>query len=218
MSYTNTSRTYSNKLLQERMTSKKSKLNPTAPIFIPSSLFKIPSNGFTEKDVESQTAAEDTIMKYWIKTVSSKENQEHTYWRPDDIEDVPSKHRELPVEIQQAQSDALNSLKKNEVFKKGLTAFLEKEYCLHSIDIEKGCRIDLDIRGVFSESYVLAGKKKKHIAFWFNYKQDAIIYGIVYECDIIDDPTTGWFFQNRCDEECGGTCSLFECAIAYQRV
>ena len=95
-----------------------SKLNPTAPIFIPSSLFKIPANGFTEKDVESQTAAEDTIMKYWIKTTSSKVNQEHTYWRPDDVEDVPSKHRELPVEIQQAQSDALNSLKKMKSLRK----------------------------------------------------------------------------------------------------
>lgn len=194
-----------------------SKLNPTAPMFIPASLFKIPANGFTEKDVEAQTAAEDIIMKDWIKNARLKVNQEHTYWSPDDTEDIPSKHRELPIEVQQAQCDALNSLKQNGVFKKRLTAFLEKEYCLNGIDVEKGCRIELDIRGVFHESYVLTGKKKKNIGFWFNYKQDGIIYGVVYECDVIDDPQTGWFFQNKCDEECGGTCSLFECATAYQR-
>jgi len=173
------------------MTSKlTSKLNPLAPMFIPSSLYKIPANGFEKV---------------------------HTYWEANDMVDTPSAHRELPVEVQQAQSDALDRLKKSRVFKKRLTAFLEKEYCLCNIDIEEGCRIELDIRGVFDESYVLPGKKKKNIGLWFNYKQDNIIYRIVYECDVIDDPKTGWFFQNICDDECGGTCSLFECATAYQR-
>jgi len=140
-----------------------------------------------------------------------------TYWKPDDIQDTPSAHRELPVEVQQAQSDSLDRLKKSRIFRRRLRAFLEKEYCLDGVNIEKGCRIDLDIRGVFNDGYVLTGKKKKHIGFWFNYKQDGIIYSIVYECDVIDDPKTGWFFQNNCDEECGGTCSLHECATAYQR-
>ena len=174
-----------------KMTSNKSKLNPNAPMFIPESLYKIPANGFGAKT--------------------------YTYWGPDDIEDTPSKHRELPVDVQQAQCDSLNRLKKNKTFRKRLIAFLQKEYCLDGIDIEKGCRIELNIRGVFNENYVLTGKKKKHIGFWFNYKQDGIIYGIIYECDVIDDPKTGWFFQNICDEECGGTCSLFECATAYKR-
>ena len=166
-----------------------SKLNPNAKAFIPS------------KKTQSASAT----------------YQDHTYWEPNDMEDTPSAHRELPVEVQQAQSDALNNLKKSRIFRRRLTAFLKKEYCLDSIDVEKGCRIELDIRGVFNESYVLTGKKKNHIGFWFNYKQDGIIYGVVYECDVIDDPKTGWFFQNNCDEECGGTCSLHECATSYQR-
>lgn len=140
-----------------------------------------------------------------------------SYWGPDDIEDTPSAHRELPLEIQQDHYNALERLKKTRVFNRRLKTFLKNEYCLENINVEKGCRIDLDIRGVFHDGHMLAGKEKKQIGFWFNYKQDGIIYGIVYECDDIHDPKTGWFFQNICDEECGGTCSLHECATAYQR-
>jgi hypothetical protein len=140
-----------------------------------------------------------------------------SYWEPNDIEDTPSPHRELPVEIQQAQCDTLHKLKRNPGFQTRLKTFLEKEYCISDGIDPEACRIDLNIRGVFNDSYVLKGKEKNHICFWFNYKQDGFTYAIVYECDDIDDPKTGWFFQNRCDEECGGTCSLFECATAYQR-
>jgi hypothetical protein len=164
-----------------------SKLNPNASIFIPS------------------------------KTPDVDKRKGRTYWEPHDIEDTPSDQRQLPVEIQKAQRDALHRLTQTRVFNRRLKAFLQREYCLDGINVEKGCQIDLDIRGVFNDGYVLTGKKKNHIGFWFKYKQDGITYGIVYECDVIDDPKTGWFFQNRCDEECGGTCSLFECAIAYQR-
>ena len=169
--------------------SKNFKLNPNAPMFIPSKVSK------SKKDIDQKV---------------------NTYWEPNDIEDVPSKHREFPVEIQQAQCNALENLKKRRVFKTRLKAFLEKEYCVSEvINPEKGCRIELDIRGISNEG--LAGKKKKDIGFWFNYKQDGFIYRIVYECDDIKDPKTGWFFKNICDDECGGTCSLFECATAYQR-
>jgi hypothetical protein len=141
----------------------------------------------------------------------------HTYWESTEIEDTPSDHRELPVEIQQRQCDALNHLKHNEIFKRQLTTFLETECCVSSgINPEEGCRIDLDIRGVFYNGFVLKGKKKNQIGFWFNYKQDNFTYAIVYECDN-DDPSTGCFFKNECDDECGGTCSLYECALFYQR-
>ena len=146
-------------------------------------------------------------------------SMKHTYWGSNDMDDTPSKHRELPIELQQAQYDALNHLKKNKVFKKRLNKFLYNECCVpDGINPEEGCRIDLDIRGIFSNGFVVKGKKKKQIGFWFNYKQDNFTYAIVYECDDINDPKTGWFFQNRCDEECGGTCSLHECAVLYQRI
>jgi len=191
-----------------------SKLNPNAPMFIPASVFKTLANGFTEKDIEADRAQEEKYMEIFMEHRA----EANTYWGPDDMEDIPSKHRKLPMELQQAQCDALNNLKQNEIFKKKLTTFLEKEYCLDSINIEQGCRIDLNIRGVFDDGFILPGKKKKQIGFWFMYKQDNLIYSGVYECDDINDPSTGWFFQNICDDECGGTCSEFECATAYQRV
>ena len=197
-----------------------SKLNPNAPVFIPSMTSKdidAQEEKYYEADRAWEAKHQDELEDAAYAYSKAKEVKAHTYWEPNDMEDTPSAHRELPVEVQQAQCDSLNNLKKSRIFRRRLTAFLEKEYCLDGIDVEKGCRIELDIRGVFNENYVLTGKKKKHIGFWFNYKQDGIIYGVVYECDVIDDPKTGWFFQNICDDECGGTCSLHECATAYQR-
>ncbi len=119
----------------------------------------------------------------------------HTYWDINDIEEVPSE-RYLPIENQQEQCDALNNLKKRSSFRRKFIAFAKKELCLEGgINMKKGCRINLNICGNFNGDTFIKGKKKDHIGFWFNYKQDGIIYHIVYECDDIHDPTTGWFFK-----------------------
>ena len=111
-----------------------SKLNPNAPVFIPSM-----TSSMTSKDIEAQEEKYYEADRAWEAKYQddledaaytyNKAKEAHTYWEPNDIEDTPSGHRELPVEVQQAQYDALNKLKKSRIFRRRLTAFLEKEYC-----------------------------------------------------------------------------------------
>ncbi len=139
----------------------------------------------------------------------------HTFWEDCSFKDnVPN---EYSYEWEKKQYDALQRLKKSPTFQRKFATFAENILCVREADTEKGCRIDLRATQYWDgEHRDLTGNKKKRIGFWFLYRQDEITYCCVYECDDLEDPRTGWFFQWEHDEECCGfSCDYYGCCYKY---
>jgi hypothetical protein len=139
----------------------------------------------------------------------------HTFW-----EDCPLYKEEVPGEYsnewEKKQYAALQRLKKSPTFQRKFATFAESILCVTETDTEKGCRIDLRATQYWGQGSDERGKKKKLIGFWFYYRQDGFTYKVVYECDDLADPRTGWFYQwdhdNAC---CGYSCDFFDCYYRY---
>ena len=144
---------------------------------------------------------------------ATQPNRSHTFW---ETAEFPPNEESSLCEIQ--HYEALSKLKMLYVFKRKFAVFAEKCLYLSGTDTEKGCQMNPDAaRGTFDGYQTHEGKKKSNIGFWFIYRQDGISYNIVYECDNINDPTTGWFFQWEHDEECCGfSCDWWGCHVKYQ--
>ncbi len=142
----------------------------------------------------------------------------HTFW-----EDCTSKEEvpdaEHSNQWEKKQYDALQRLKKSPTFQRKFATFAENILCVTETDVEKGCRIDLRATQYWHEKHnTLPGKKKGLIGFWFLYRQDGITYQVVYECDDIEDPRTGWFYQWDHNEACCGfSCDFFGCCYDYPK-
>ncbi len=140
----------------------------------------------------------------------------HTFW-----EDCPFYKEEVPGEYsnewQKKQYAALQKLNKSPTFQRKFATFAENILCVTDVNTEKGCRIDLRETQYWHKEYNdLPGKKKKFIGFWFYYRQDDITYTCVYECDDLEDPRTGWFYQwEHKDDCCGFSCDFFQCYYNY---
>ncbi len=115
------------------------------------------------------------------------------------------------------QYAALQRLKKSPTFQRKFAMFAENILCVTETDTEKGCRIDLRATQYWSKS-TYSGKKKATIGFWFLYRQDGFTYTVVYECDDLKDPRSGWFYQWEHDEDCCGfSCDYFGCPYKYPK-
>jgi len=139
----------------------------------------------------------------------------HTFWEDCDfLEGVPTDRDNAWEKKQYA---ALKRLKKSPTFQRKFATFAENILCLINVDCEKGCRIQLDATQYWhDENNNIPGKKKAVIGFWFTYRQDGITYNVVYECDDLDDPRTGWFYQWTHDEDCCGySCDYYGCHYKY---
>lgn len=123
---------------------------------------------------------------------------------------------EYSNEWEKMQYAALQRLKKNPIFQQKFGTFAEDSLCIIDTDTEKGCRIELDPTQYWSTDSDKRSKKKKRIGFWFMYRQDGFTYKVVYECDDLNDPHTGWFCQwEHNDDCCGYSCDYFGCHYAY---
>lgn len=141
----------------------------------------------------------------------------HTFWEEEDNkylkEVIPDKYFS---EWEHKQYNALQKLKKSPTFQRKFATFAENILCVTDTNTEKGCRIDLRATQYWGQGSDERGKKKKLIGFWFLYRQDGITYSVVYECDDLEDPRTGWFFQwDHDDACCGYSCDFFGCCYRY---
>ena len=139
----------------------------------------------------------------------------HTFW-----EDCPLYKEAVPGEYsnewEHKHYAALYRLKKSPTFQRKFATFAENILCVTETDTEKGCRIDLRATQYWGQGSDERGKKKKRIGFWFYYRQDGFTYKVVYECDDLEDPRTGWFYQwDHDDACCGYSCDFFGCYYAY---
>jgi hypothetical protein len=140
----------------------------------------------------------------------------HTFW-----EDAALLKEEIPNEYsnkwEHRQYAALQRLKKSPTFQRKFATFAENVLCITGVDTEKGCRIDLyETRYWPEEVCDLPGKNKEYIGFWFMYRQDGFTYLVAYECDDLEDPCTGWFYQwEHKDDCCGWSCDYFQCHYNY---
>ena len=139
----------------------------------------------------------------------------HIFW-----EDCPLYKEAVPDEYsnewEKKQYAALQRLKKSPTFQHKFATFAENILCVTETDTEKGCRIDLRATQYWGQGSDERGKKKKRIGFWFYYRQDGFTYKVVYECDDLEDPRTGWFYQwDHDDACCGFSCDFFGCYYAY---
>ncbi len=99
----------------------------------------------------------------------------------------------------------------NPIFIKKCTDFCENILCLTSVNIEQGLRL-LYVDGFRNRS----GFHKKYLLFLLAYRQNGITYNIAYECDVYDDPNTGWFTQWFHSEHCNGyECDTYHCHCNY---
>ena len=143
----------------------------------------------------------------------------HTFWDDEDAikylekEVIPGKYHS---EWEHKQYNALQKLKKSPTFQRKFATFAENILCVTDTNTEKGCRIDLRATLYWGQGSDERGKKKKLIGFWFLYRQDGFTYKVVYECDDLEDPRTGWFFQwDHDDDCCGFSCDFFGCCYKY---
>jgi hypothetical protein len=140
----------------------------------------------------------------------------HTFW-----DDYPNFKEKVPDDLENkwehAQYNALQQLKKSPTFQRKFATFAENILCVLNTNTEKGCRIDLRATQYWHDKYNnTPGKKKAMIGFWFLYRQDGFTYKVVYECDDLDDPRTGWFYQwDHIDDCCGFSCDYFGCPYSY---
>jgi hypothetical protein len=139
----------------------------------------------------------------------------HTFWEDCSFpERVPTEDSNMWEKEQYA---ALQHLKKSPTFQRKFAMFAENILCVTETDTEKGCRIDLRATQYWSKS-TYSGKKKAIIGFWFLYRQDGFTYTVVYECDNLKDPRSGWFYQWEHDEDCCGfSCDYFGCPYNYPK-
>ena len=150
---------------------------------------------------------------------NASEFKPHTYW-----DDCPSYITEqTPDEYsnqwQREQYDALQRLKNSPTFQKKFATFAENALCITDTNTVKGCHANLEPSMCWYDENVgiqNKGKKMKNIGFWFIYRQDGFSYNVVYECDDINDPRTGWFYQWEHRKDCEGfSCDYFGCHSNY---
>ncbi len=111
---------------------------------------------------------------------------------------------------------ALLRLRTNPIFRKKFAVFAENMLCITNTDTEKGLRLALPWWNIKNYKQ-RGGQKKKYVGLYLEYKQDDFIWQIAYECDDIDDPTTGWFMQWFHREECCGfSCDYYGCHTNYK--
>lgn len=139
----------------------------------------------------------------------------HTFWEDCALlkEEVTD---EYSNEWQKKHYTALHQLKKSPTFQQKFATFAENILCVTETNTEKGCRINLRASKYWSQGSDAHGKKKRLIGFWFYYRQDGFTYRVVYECDDLADPRTGWFYQWQHDDNCNGySCDHFRCYYKY---
>lgn len=141
----------------------------------------------------------------------------HTFWEEEDCkyfkEEIPGEYHS---EWAHKHYNALQKLKKSPTFQRKFATFAENILCVTDTNTEKGCRIDLRATQYWGQGSDERGKKKKLIGFWFYYRQDGFTYKVVYECDDLEDPRTGWFYQwDHDDACCGYSCDYFGCYYSY---
>jgi hypothetical protein len=149
---------------------------------------------------------------------SASEFKPRTFWEESHYlkEQIPD---ECSNQWEKAQYAALKRLQCDPTFQKKFSTFAENILCISATNTELGCRINLEPSMNWNDEtsrFGSKGKKMKNIGFWFIYRQDGFSYNVVYECDDIDDPRTGWFYQWEHDEDCGGfSCDYFCCHYKY---
>lgn len=115
--------------------------------------------------------------------------------------------------------DALEKLKMSPTFQRKFAIFAENILCITDTNTEKGCLADFSVPTYAVKKDInnnIPGRKKAIVGLWFLYRQDGFTYGVVYECDDIDDPRTGWFYTWEHDSSCCGySCDYFLCQFRY---
>ena len=112
----------------------------------------------------------------------------------------------------------LLKLRIHPTFRKLFADFAENILCITNTDTEKGLRLDSTLwNSIFMDGQVYNGQHKKYLPLFLVYKQDGMTWSIAYECDILEDPSTGmfnlWVHKDDC---CGLSCSFYQCHMNYK--
>ena len=112
-------------------------------------------------------------------------------------------------------------LKNSAIFINTFCAFADNILCVKVTDAEKRIHINEEMaEAITNEAYHIPGKVKKYVGCWFTFIHDdsGAEFNIVYECDDINDPATGMFFQTEHVNDCRGrSCSWQGCDYNYHR-
>ncbi len=105
-------------------------------------------------------------------------------------------------------------LRESSIFQKKFQVFAENILCVTNTDVKNGLRMTLPNWA----SLPWKGHKKSFVWLYLTYKQDGFTYDIAYECDNIEDPSTGWFMQWFHNKDCCGySCDYYGCHNNYIR-
>ena len=113
----------------------------------------------------------------------------------------------------------LEKCKQDPIFCNNFAQFAKNSLRLDNVNCIKGCRINLNLPDYIIKSLDNGKSTQKGvfklIIFWFQYRQDGIVYNFAYESDDYTN-VNGIFFQWRHQNTCFmDKCNMLQCQTRY---